>query len=41
MADAVLPGLFPQTPSLREMVTALLPQGYARMVQPIASTTAR
>src|SRR5688572_9409619 len=39
MTDSVLPGLFPQTPSLREVVKALLPQGFALMVQPIASTT--
>jgi carboxymethylenebutenolidase len=39
MNDAVFPAVFPQTPTLREVVKALLPQGFALMVQPIASTT--
>jgi carboxymethylenebutenolidase len=39
MTDSVLRGVLPQpSVNLRELVTALLPQGYARMVQPIAST---
>ena len=39
MNDTVLGPLVPPLPRLRDLVTALLPQGYARMVQPIASTT--
>ena len=39
MNDTVLGTLVPPLPKLRDLVTALLPQGYARMVQPIASTT--
>lgn len=40
MTDSVLRGVLPQSSvNLRELVTALLPQGYANMVQPIASTT--
>ena len=39
MSDSVLGGTLPPLPSLRDMVTALLPQGYAKVVQPIASTT--
>jgi carboxymethylenebutenolidase len=39
MNDAVFPAVFQQTPTLREVVKALLPQGFALMVQPIASTT--
>lgn len=41
MTDSVLRGVLPQpSVNLRELVTALLPQGYANMVQqPIASTT--
>jgi carboxymethylenebutenolidase len=31
-------GMPPQSPTLRDVVTALLPQGFARIVQPIAST---
>lgn len=39
MTDSVLRGVVPQSSvNLRELVTALLPQGYAKMVQPIAST---
>lgn len=39
MTDSVLRGVLPQSSvNLRELVTALLPQGYAKMVQPIAST---
>lgn len=39
MTDSVLRGVLPQpSVNLRELVTALLPQGYAKMVQPIAST---
>lgn len=40
MTDTVLNGVFPPTESsLRDLVTSLLPQGFARIVQPIASTT--
>jgi carboxymethylenebutenolidase len=39
MTDAVLRGVPPQPEaSLRDLVTALLPQGFAKIVQPIAST---
>jgi len=39
MTDVVLRGVTPLQPtSLRDIVTALLPEGFARMVQPIAST---
>ena len=39
MTDSVLRGALPQPAiNLRELVTALLPQGYAKMVQPIAAT---
>lgn len=40
MTETVLRGVPPQSEtSLRDLVTALLPQGFARIVQPIASTT--
>jgi carboxymethylenebutenolidase len=40
MTESVLRGVPPQSEtSLRDLVTALLPQGFARIVQPIASTT--
>lgn len=39
MTDSVLRGVAPSETSLRDLVTQLLPQGYARIVQPIASTT--
>ena len=40
MTDSVLRGVPPQSEtSLRDLVTALLPQGFAKIVQPIASTT--
>ena len=39
MTDTVLRGVLPQSETnLRDLVTALLPQGYAKIVQPIAST---
>ena len=39
MTDSVLRGVPPQADvSLRDLVTSLLPQGFARIVQPIAST---
>jgi carboxymethylenebutenolidase len=39
MSDSVLRGVLPQPEiRLRDLVTALLPQGYAKIVQPIAST---
>ena len=39
MTDSVLRGVPPQPAfDLRDLVTALLPQGYAKMVQPIAAT---
>jgi len=39
MAESVLRGVAPAETNLRDLVTALLPQGFAKMVQPIASTT--
>jgi len=40
MTESVLRGVPPLSEtSLRDLVTALLPQGFARIVQPIASTT--
>jgi carboxymethylenebutenolidase len=40
MSESVLRGALPHPAiNLRDLVTALLPQGYAKMVQPIASTT--
>jgi len=39
MTDSVLRGVPPQSDvTLRDLVTSLLPQGFARIVQPIAST---
>jgi len=38
MSDSVLGGVMPSFPNLRDAVTALLPQGFAKLVQPIAST---
>jgi len=39
MTDAVLRGVLPQSDvNFRDLVTSLLPQGFARIVQPIAST---
>ncbi|MBM3358635.1 MAG: dienelactone hydrolase family protein [Betaproteobacteria bacterium] len=39
MTDTILPGAIPRGElNLRDIVTTLLPQGYARIVQPIAST---
>jgi len=39
MAESVLRGIAPAETNLRDLVTALLPQGFAKIVQPIASTT--
>jgi carboxymethylenebutenolidase len=40
MTDTVLTGFVPQSATpLRDLLTAWLPQGYARMVQPIAMST--
>jgi carboxymethylenebutenolidase len=39
MTESVLRGVPPSDTSLTDLVTALLPQGFARIVQPIASTT--
>jgi len=39
MTDSVLRGAPPSDTSLSDLVTALLPQGFAKIVQPIASTT--
>ena len=40
MSASVLGGALPRAePGLKDLVTALLPQGFARIVQPIASTT--
>ena len=40
MTESVLRGVLPQPETdLRDLVTALLPQGFAKIVQPIASTT--
>ena len=39
MTESVLRGVPTSDTSLRELVTALLPQGFAKIVQPIASTT--
>ena len=39
MNESVLRGAPPSETSLRDLVTALLPQGFAKIVQPIASTT--
>jgi len=39
MTESVLRGLPPPDTNLRDLVTALLPQGFAKTVQPIASTT--
>ena len=39
MTESVLRGMPPSETNLRDLVTALLPQGFARIVQPIASTT--
>ncbi len=39
MAESVLRGVAPAETNLRDLVTALLPQGFAKIVQPIASTT--
>jgi len=39
MTESVLRGLPPPDTNLRDLVTALLPQGFAKIVQPIASTT--
>ena len=40
MTDSVLPGFAPHSEtSLRDILTAWLPQGFARMVQPIAAST--
>ena len=39
MTDSVLQGVLPQAETrLRDLVTSLLPQGFAKIVQPIAST---
>ena len=39
MTDSVLHGVLPQAETrLRDLVTSLLPQGFAKIVQPIAST---
>ena len=38
MSDSVLGGVMPSFPNLRDVVTGLLPQGFAKLVQPIAST---
>jgi carboxymethylenebutenolidase len=39
MTDSVLRGVLPQSDvTLRDLVTSLLPQGFAKIVQPIAST---
>ena len=38
MTESVLRGMPPSESSLRELVIGLLPQGFARIVQPIAST---
>lgn len=39
MTDTVMRGMLPQSDAnLRDLVTSLLPQGFARIVQPIAST---
>ena len=39
MTDSVLRGVLPQAETrLRDLVTSLLPQGFAKIVQPIAST---
>jgi carboxymethylenebutenolidase len=39
MTESVLRGVPPSETNLRDLVTALLPQGFAKIVQPIASTT--
>jgi carboxymethylenebutenolidase len=39
MTESVLRGVTPPETSLHDLVTALLPQGFAKIVQPIASTT--
>jgi carboxymethylenebutenolidase len=39
MTESVLRGAPPSETNLRDFVTALLPQGFAKIVQPIASTT--
>jgi carboxymethylenebutenolidase len=39
MTESVLRGLPPSEVNLRDLMTAWLPQGFARIVQPIASTT--
>lgn len=38
MSDAVLNGVMPPAIGLRDLVTTLLPQGFAKSAQPIAST---
>jgi len=39
MTESVLRGIAPSESKLSDLVTALLPQGFAKIVQPIASTT--
>ena len=39
MTDTVVTGTLPQTPTLGEVVKQLLPQGWAKLVQPIAAST--
>ncbi len=39
MTESVLRGVPPSETNLRDLVTALLPQGFAKIVRPIASTT--
>jgi len=39
MTESVLRGVPPSETNLHDLVTALLPQGFAKIVQPIASTT--
>ena len=39
MTESVLRGVLPSETNLRDLVTAWLPQGFAKIVQPIASTT--
>jgi carboxymethylenebutenolidase len=39
MTESVLRGMPPSEVNLRDLMTAWLPQGFARIVQPIASTT--
>ena len=39
MTDTTINGALPQVPSLGEVVKTLLPQGFAKLVQPIAAST--